>query len=331
MSTVYWKNLNILITGGTGSLGKTLVKEILKSSPPSMITIFSRNEYKQWEMKKEFKDYCHKLEFIIGDVRDYKALSDACYGINMIFDTAAIKHVPVCEDNPLESIKTNIEGSINLVNAAIENKVESVIHINTDKAVYPISNYGLTKALAERIILSGNHIFKNRSTSFTCIRFGNFIGSQGSVIPLFIEQAREGKIIVTDPRMTRFFITLEDAAKFCIKVSNLNCSKNDIYIPKMKMISIGEVAECIKDIFGKPGTIIEHTHERPREKIYEDLISDEEIKWTQEFENYYLVRAYEELQLSRTWGINSNPMYGTSISFEKEEFIEILKKLYLTF
>jgi FlaA1/EpsC-like NDP-sugar epimerase len=203
-----FNNARILITGGTGSWGQTLTQMLLEKYNVKEIIIFSRGELQQVLMQRKFKN--EKLKFVIGDIRDYESIKFATKKVDYIFHLAALKHVPICEDHPQEAIKTNINGTTNIVNASIENNVKKVIDVSTDKAVEPINSYGMTKAVGEKLIIQGNEL--SDYTKFVCIRGGNVMGSNGSVIPFFVEQIKTGgPITITDLRMTRFFLTLEEA------------------------------------------------------------------------------------------------------------------------
>ena len=211
-----FNNKRIFISGATGSWGQTLVAMLLKHYDPKEIICFSRGELQQVLMQRKFHD--PRLKFIIGDVRDYESVRFATKGVDVIFHLAALKHVPICEDHPQEAIKTNITGTTNIVNAAVENHVSKVIDVSTDKAVEPLNLYGMTKSVGEKLIIQGNDL--STHTKFVCIRGGNVMGSNGSVIPYFIEQIKAGgPITITDLQMTRFFLTLEEAIMLLFKAA----------------------------------------------------------------------------------------------------------------
>ena len=263
----------ILITGGTGTLGRELVRQLLNSDKYiKKIYIYSRDEYKQSEMKKEFKNN-PKLSFFIGDIRDRDRLYRAFNEINYVIHTAAQKHVPSCEYNPFEAVKTNVIGSANIINAAIDNNVEKVLAISTDKAVNPINIYGCTKACMEKMFIDGNNYSGDNKTIFSIVRYGNVIGSRGSVIPLFKKIAKEGgKFPLTDKEMTRFWITIENAAKFVL--DSLEIMKGqEIFIPRLPTLKIIDLIKAIKE-----DSEIEIIGLRKGEKIHETLISNEEFK-----------------------------------------------------
>ena len=208
----------VLITGGTGSFGKKFTEIVLREHDPKAVRIFSRGEFLQLQMRQQFNDD-PRLRFFIGDVRDRDRLYRAMDGVDMVVHAAALKQVPVCEYNPIEAVKTNIDGAVNVINAAIDNGVEKVMAISTDKAVHPVNLYGATKLVAEKLFIQGNAYTGGRRTKFSMVRYGNVVGSRGSVVPLFLEQRRTGKVTITDERMTRFWITLEQGVRFVIAVS----------------------------------------------------------------------------------------------------------------
>ncbi|MED3950445.1 polysaccharide biosynthesis protein, partial [Priestia aryabhattai] len=233
-----FNNKTILVTGGTGSWGYELVKQLLTHNPKE-IRVFSRNESNQFTMKQEFDNH-PKLNFIIGDIKEREALIEACQGVNYIFHLAALKHVPVCEDQPIEALKTNVHGTQNVIDAAISCDVDRVVYISTDKASNPANFYGLSKAMGERLIIHANTL--NTKTKFVCIRGGNVLGTNGSVIHVFKKQIQEkGKIGITDPGMTRFFLTLEDAIKLVFKAT-FESLGGEIFVMKMPTCRIIDLA-----------------------------------------------------------------------------------------
>lgn len=276
MDQIY-ENQNILIIGGTGSLGQAITP-ILLSKGVEKIRIYSRDEHKQYVMKKKFDS--DKLEFMIGDVRDKERLIRAMNGIDIVIHAAAIKHVPSCEDNPMEAIKTNIFGSQNVIEAASKNLVKKVIGVSTDKAVSPINLYGHTKAIMEKLFINANNYY----TKFSCVRYGNVVGSRGSVIPFFKKVAKEGKKFpLTDEKMTRFWITLYQAANFVL-ASSEKMQGQEIFIPKLPVMKITELAKAIKKDaeFEKIGI-------RQGEKLHESLIGFEESCNVIEYDDFYKI------------------------------------------
>jgi len=280
-----FENSRILITGGTGSWGTELTTQLLERSPREII-IFSRGELAQVTMERKFND--PRLKFIIGDIRDYSAVLRATKEIHYIFHLAALKHVPVCEYQPQEAIKTNIVGTTNLINAAIENKVIKVIDVSTDKAVDPLNLYGMTKAVGERLTIQANLL--SDCTSFVCIRGGNVLGSNGSVIPYFIDQIKkENKVKITDKKMTRYFMTLPEAIQLLFKVAEHSIG-GETFVMNMPSFKILDAAKVLIDIYGNDKTEIEEIGIRPGEKLDEVLVSKHEAVNTYEFnKEYYLI------------------------------------------
>lgn len=275
----------ILITGGTGSFGNKITEIILKEYEPKAIRIFSRGELEQQKMREQFKGYKNsdKLRFFIGDVRDKNRLYRAMNGVNIVIHTAALKQVPTCEYNPIEAIKTNVDGAINIIDAAIDNNVEKAITISTDKAVYPVNLYGATKLVAEKLFTQGNVYKGEEGTKFSCVRYGNVMGSRGSVIPIFQKQKKEGIITITDIGMTRFWITLEQASRFVLDCID-SMQGGEIFIPKIPSMKIINLAEVIA-----PKTKIKITGIRPGEKIHEILLTAEEARHSKEFDNHFTI------------------------------------------
>lgn len=274
----------ILITGGTGTLGKELTKQLLDSDKYiKKIYIYSRDEYKQSEMKKEFKNH-PKLSFFIGDIRDKDRLYRAFNEIDYVIHTAAQKHVPSCEYNPFEAVKTNVIGSANIIDAAIDRKVKKVLAISTDKAVNPINLYGCTKACMEKIFIDGNNYSGDNETIFSIVRYGNVIGSRGSVIPFFKKIAKEGgKFPLTDNEMTRFWTTVGNAAKFVLDSLEI-MEGQEIFIPKLPTLKISDLIKAIKE-----DAEIKIVGLRKGEKIHETLISKEESKYFLDMNNYFIL------------------------------------------
>ena len=278
-------NKVILVTGGTGSFGKKFIKLILKEHNPKAIRIFSRGELKQQLMRVQFQEFYNdeRLRFFIGDVRDKDRLYRAMNGVDIVIHAAALKQVPTCEYNPIEAVKTNIDGAANVIDTAIDNNVEKVMALSTDKAVHPVNLYGATKLVAEKLFVQGNSYSGGRKTIFSCVRYGNVVGSRGSVIPVFQRQKKKGKITITDENMTRFWITQEQAVRFIIDCIE-KMKGGEIFVPKipsMKIIDLAEVIapECKREVIGI----------RPGEKINEVLLTEEEAWHAKEFENYFII------------------------------------------
>lgn len=281
-----FKGKKILITGGTGSLGQALTKRLLKENV-DVVRIFSRNENKQVTMESEFND--DRLRFLLGDVRDLPRLERALEDIDIVFHAAALKHVPIIEYNPFEAVKTNVIGSSNVIEACLHENVEIAVGVGTDKAVSPLNTYGATKLLMEKLfVTAGNYLDKNRhKTKFLALRYGNVLGSSGSVIPKFIEQIRKGeKISITDPSMTRFSITMDQALEFIL--SSVNISKgSEVFVPKIKAYKIETLKDAMKELFDN--VEYEKIPVRQGEKYHETMINGDELKYTLETDSRYII------------------------------------------
>jgi len=276
----------ILITGGTGSWGHELTKHLLKDKHNEII-IYTRGEQKQVEMKREFYDYKDRMYFLIGDVRNNDRLLEASLNVDTIFHLAALKHVPVCEENPWETILTNITGTNNVIQAAKANKVGKVVFVSTDKAVDPLNVYGTSKSMAEKMIVAGNR--NSHHTKFICIRAGNVLGTNGSVVPLFREQIIHKNVItITHPDMTRFFIRVSDAIKFVLKATD-EAVGGEIFVAKMPSTQITDLAKVMIKHFGNEKTGTKNIGIRPGEKVHEVLVSRYEASRTIISNNWYIV------------------------------------------
>ena len=276
----------ILITGGTGSLGNALTSRLLKEDVDT-IRIFSRNENKQNTMEAEFKD--DRLRFLLGDVRDYSRLVRAMEDIDIVFHAAALKHVPIIEYNPFEAIKTNVIGSQNVIDACLEENVEKAVAIGTDKAVSPLNTYGATKLLMEKLfVTSSNYLKKERhKTKFVAVRYGNVLGSSGSVIPKFIEQIKnKEKITITDPAMTRFSISMDKALDFILHATEI-AKGSEIFVPKLRAYSIAGLKEALFELLDRTGEEIIGIREG--EKLNEILINSDEVRYSWEYEDMYMI------------------------------------------
>lgn len=280
-----FKGKKILITGGTGSLGSALTKKLLETDV-DVIRIFSRDELKQVQMESEFRD--GRLRFLIGDVRDKERLERALEDIDIVIHAAALKHVPVVEYNPFEAVKTNVHGTQNLIEACLSNNVEFILGVGTDKAVSPFNTYGATKLLMERLFVSANYYKGNHNVRFSCVRYGNVLGSRGSIVPTFIQQIQSGKkITITDPEMTRFNITMNQALKLIMRAIE-NSRGGEVFVPKLDAFKVGDMKDAIIDLLGK-NTDTELIPVRPGEKHHEVLISKNEIRSTYENDKDYII------------------------------------------
>lgn len=277
----FYDGKTILITGGTGSFGRMFTSLLLKESNPESVRIFSRGEYLQWEMEQQFDD--DRLRFFIGDIRDKDRLYRASTDADIIVHAAALKQVPAAEYNPIEAIKTNIDGASNVIDAAIDNGVQRVMAISTDKAVHPVNLYGATKMVAEKLFVQGNSYAGRRDTRFACTRYGNVVGSRGSIIPLFQKQKEKGTLTITDERMTRFWLTLEQGAEFVMNCIEL-MKGGEIFVPKIPSMRIIDLAKTIA-----PDARLEFIGIRPGEKLHEVLITEDESRHSKEFEKYFVI------------------------------------------
>ena len=285
----------ILVTGGTGSFGKKFAEILTTEYNPKSLRIFSRGELLQMEMQNAFRD--NRIRFLIGDVRDKDRLSRAMNGVDIVIHAAALKQVPTCEYNPIEAIQTNIDGSVNVIDAAIDNSVERVLAISTDKAVHPVNLYGATKMVAEKLFVQANSYTGSlRKTKFSVVRYGNVIGSRGSVIPLFKEQAKTGEITITDNRMTRFWITLDQGIRFVIN-SLEHMNGGEIFVPKIPSMRITDLATI-----AAPGVRVKEIGIRPGEKLHEVMITEDESRHAVEFDSYFIVEPEHAF-----WGKVSHP------------------------
>jgi UDP-N-acetylglucosamine 4,6-dehydratase len=272
----------IFITGGTGSFGKACIDVLLSHHDPKAIRVFSRDELKQSELQAAHRGE-DRLRFLIGDVRDRDRLKAATRGVDVIIHAAALKQVPVCEYNPFEAVQTNIIGSENVVAAAIENAVPRTLLLSTDKAVNPVNLYGATKLGAEKIVTQGNAYAADSVARFASARYGNVVGSRGSVVPLFLAQARRGQLTVTDARMTRFWITLPQAVEFVISCLGA-MDGGEIFVPKIPTMGVLDIAQAIA-----PEAELVYTGIRPGEKLHEVLLTEDESRHALELEDRYMI------------------------------------------
>lgn len=276
-------NKSILITGGTGSFGKRYVKTILERYKPKKIVVFSRDELKQYEMEKEYSG--EVMRYFIGDVRDLARLRQAFRGIDYVIHAAALKQVPAAEYNPMECIKTNIHGAENVITAALENEVEKVIALSTDKAANPINLYGASKLASDKLFMAANNITGGHKTIFSVVRYGNVVGSRGSVVPLFkkLQAEKATEIPITDPRMTRFWITLQQGVDFVLK-NFQRMHGGEIFVPKIPSMRVSDLAEAMA-----PGIPTRVIGIRPGEKIHEVMCPADDSHLTLEFEDHFVI------------------------------------------
>jgi UDP-N-acetylglucosamine 4,6-dehydratase/5-epimerase len=280
-----FENKSVLITGGTGSFGKKFTETILKKYKPKKVVIFSRDELKQFEMRHLFSEEKYPcLRYFIGDVRDRERLYRAFDGIDIVIHAAALKQVPAAEYNPIEAVKTNIMGAQNIIEAAIDRGVQKVIALSTDKAANPINLYGATKLVSDKLFVAGNHYAAGHKTRFSVVRYGNVIGSRGSVIPFFIREREKGILPITDSRMTRFWITLDQGVQFVFSALEKMIG-GELFVPKIPSMKIIDLARVIG-----PDCQLKDVGIRPGEKLHEVMIPFDEARNTLEYANYYVIQ-----------------------------------------
>jgi UDP-N-acetylglucosamine 4,6-dehydratase len=280
---IMFNQQTILVTGGTGSFGRKFTETMLRDYRPQKLIIFSRDEQKQHEMRLEGFDH-PTLRYFIGDVRDKDRLRRAMNEVDIVVHAAALKQVPSCEYNPFEAVKTNILGASNIIDVAVDSGVNRVVAISTDKAVNPINLYGATKLVSEKLFVQGNAYSGAAATRFSCVRYGNVVGSRGSVIPVFQQQRATGKITITDERMTRFWLTLEQGVRFVIKCIEIMLG-GEVFVPKIPSMRIVDLADAVA-----PGCEKETIGIRPGEKMHEVLVSRDESRFALEFDDMYLIQ-----------------------------------------
>ncbi len=289
-----WSKKVVLVTGGSGSFGKKFINIMLQEYHPAKIIVFSRDELKQHEMRVAGYDD-PTLRYFIGDIRDKERCKRAFDGADLVIHAAALKQVPACEYNPMEAIKTNILGSSNVIDAAIDAGVSRVVALSTDKAVNPVNLYGATKLAAEKLFVQSNAYAGGRAVRFSCVRYGNVVGSRGSVVPVFLKQRESGKVTVTDDRMTRFWISLDQGARFVIRAAE-NMFGGEVFVPKIPSMKVIDLAKAMA-----PKAKVEIIGIRPGEKLHEVLISDDEARQTVELDDMFVVQPAESLWFGRDW------------------------------
>lgn len=273
---------SILVTGGTGSFGRKFAEVLLKTCKPRRLIVFSRDESKQHDMQSDgFNDLC--MRYFIGDVRDRERLKRAMHDVQLVVHAAALKHVPSCEYNPIEAVETNIGGARNIVEAAVDSGVKKVLALSTDKAVNPVNLYGATKLVAEKIFTQGNSYSGKGGTRFACVRYGNVVGSRGSVVPLFRKQRETGAITLTDERMTRFWITLDQGVQFVLR-SIQDMKGGEVFVPKIPSMRVTDLADVIAPKCKRKVVGI-----RPGEKLHEVLLSEDEARHATEEKDRFVI------------------------------------------
>lgn len=329
-----FNNKNILITGGTGSFGKKYTEIILKKYKPNKIIIYSRDELKQYEMSQDYNNEC--MRYFIGDVRDGNRLKKAMKDVDFVIHAAALKHVPIAEYNPMECIKTNINGAQNVIDAAIENGVKKIIALSTDKAANPVNLYGATKLASDKLFVAANNLVGKQDTSFSVVRYGNVIGSRGSVVPYFQKLISNGatSLPITDIEMTRFMITLKQGVEFVLK-NFQRMVGGEIFVPKIPSMKIVDLAIAMA-----PNLEHEIIGIRPGEKLHEIMCPSDDSHLTIEFEDHYVIAPTIKFSSNREYTQNKLGEIGTKVShgFEynsgkndiwlsDEEFLNLVKNV----
>ncbi|MBT3392136.1 MAG: UDP-N-acetylglucosamine 4,6-dehydratase (inverting) [Chloroflexi bacterium] len=323
-----WKEQVVLVTGGTGSFGKKFIRILMDEYQPKKIIVYSRDELKQHEMRTAGYDHPN-LRYFIGDVRDLERMKRAMQGVDIVVHAAALKQVPACEYNPMEAIKTNILGSSNVVNAALDSGVKKVLALSTDKAVSPVNLYGATKLAAEKLVVQSNAYAGKYATRLSCVRYGNVVGSRGSVVPVFLRQRDSGTLSVTDDRMTRFWLSLEQGVRFVIKNIE-HMQGGEVFVPKIPSMKVVDLAKAIA-----PNAELDIVGIRPGEKLHEMMISRDESRSTIELDDMYVVLPVEAFWFGGEWQEKGDPVLdGFRYSSDKNtEWLELdeIKKIIAPF
>lgn len=313
----------VLLTGGTGSFGKRFLERLLAENEISSVVVFSRDELKQFELSNEIPN--KKIEFVLGDVRDFQRLNQAAQGVDIIVHAAAMKQIPAAENNPMEAIKTNVLGAENVVRAAIENNVAKVVALSSDKAANPTNLYGATKLCSDKLMIAGNFIQEKSPTKFSVVRYGNVLGSRGSVIPFFLEKAKEGRIPITDTRMTRFWLTLDHAVDL-VMTAIRTMSGGEIYVPKIPSFKVIDVAKVVA-----PNIPTIEIGIRPGEKLHEIMITEDDSLYTIRFDDHF--RIVSPLKIDEysenKHAVNPGFSYRSDTNdqwFTHQSFLKLLKQ-----
>jgi len=317
----FWKDRTVLVTGGTGSFGKKFAQIVLQE-PVRKLIVFSRDELKQHQMRTNgFDD--PRIRYFIGDVRDVDRLRRAMDGVDIVVHAAALKQVPACEYNPMEAIMTNVFGARNVIEAALDRGVQRVVALSTDKAVNPINLYGATKLCAEKLFIQSNSYAGARDIRFSCVRYGNVVGSRGSVIPLFLEQKKNGRLTVTDKRMTRFWITLDQGARFVLRCIE-EMHGGEVFVPKIPSMNMTELVDAIA-----PEAKVEVIGIRPGEKVHELLVSEDEARHSVEFDDMFVIEPSHPWWSREKWSQGKRPTdgfrYGSDTNPQKVSAGELRK------
>ncbi len=296
-----WQEQTVLVTGGTGSFGKKFIEVMLNEYHPRKVIVFSRDELKQHEMR--MAGFNHpSLRYFIGDVRDRDRLRRAFQGVDIVVHAAALKQVPACEYNPMEAVKTNILGSANVIEAAMDTGVKKVLALSTDKAVNPVNIYGATKLAAEKLFVQSNAYAAGTATRFSCSRYGNVVGSRGSVVPVFLKQRETGRLTITDPRMTRFWLSLEQGVDFVIRCIE-QMEGGEVFVPKLPSMKVIDLAKAIA-----PEAEIEIVGIRAGERLHEILLNEDEARNTVELDDMFVIQPPEAMWFGYAWSERGKPL-----------------------
>ncbi|MBI4283423.1 MAG: UDP-N-acetylglucosamine 4,6-dehydratase (inverting) [Chloroflexi bacterium] len=296
-----WADQVVLVSGGTGTFGTRLVEVMLRDFHPRKLVIYSRDELKQYDMRT--RGYVHEtLHYVIGDVRDVDRLKQAFGGVDIVFHAAALKQILACEDNPMEAVLTNVMGARNVIEAALYAGVKRVINISSDKAVNPVNLYGATKMVADKLFIRANVNSSHRQARFSCVRYGNVVGSRGSVIPFFVRQRETGELPITDSRMTRFWITSEQGVRFAVRCVE-QMQGGEIFIPKIPSMSVIDLANAIA-----PDAKLKVVGIRRGEKLHEVLLSEDEARSTVELDDMFVVQPQDESWFEQGWTQQGKPL-----------------------
>jgi len=286
----------VLITGGTGSFGRKFIEIALKEQHPKKIIVFSRDELKQHDLRQLFPDGASSpMRYFLGDVRDRERMERAFDGVDVVVHAAALKQVPACEYNPFEAVQTNVLGARNVIDAAIDQRVKRVMAVSTDKAVNPVNLYGATKLCAEKMFIQANAYAGEGGTRLSCTRYGNVVGSRGSIVPLFKEQRKSGAVTLTDPRMTRFWLTLEQGVRFVLRCLG-QMRGGEVFVPKIPSMKITELAQTLA-----PGCAMKQVGIRPGEKLHEVLVSEDEARHSVELDDMYVIQPAHSWWQGHEW------------------------------
>lgn len=320
-----WQCANVLVTGGTGSFGQKFAEVVLAEYHPRKLIVYSRDEWKQHVMRVNGFDH-PAMRYFIGDVRDRDRLRRAMQDVDVVIHAAALKQVPTCEYNPIEAVATNINGARNVIDAALDTNVKRILALSTDKATAPLNIYGATKLVAEKLFVHANNYNRDPASDFSCVRYGNVLGSRGSVLPLFAEQKTNGSVSITDPRMTRFWMTLEQGVRFVISCIE-QMRGGEVFIPKLPSMRVEDLARAIA-----PEARIEYIGIRPGEKLHESLISAEESRGAVDAGDRYVMLPADQARVAREWRRVGVPLpEGASYSSDSndrwltsEEMLELI-------